>query len=189
MKDTIRPIDFVERILADHPSISEVFMSVYRRHPHTLIDDRDNYFVPLEKLREKYEALLCKLAKDEEIAFNSLVKTGGAYSHLLLVDFRSPDRSLVQQTAEDFIDEYAVKRAALFESCRSFHLYLNKLVTQELWVKFMGRLLLVNDRVGPVLTDARWVGHRLIGGYGALRWSANTPRYAEFGTPRLVRQW
>ena len=189
MKHMIQPIDFVERILADQPSVEEVFLSVYRSHPHSLIDDRVNYSVPLRKLREKYEALLHKLAKDEEIAFHSLVKNSGACSHLLLVDFRSPDCSRVEQAAEGLIGEYPVKSAALFESGRSFHLYLDKLMTQDLWVKFMGRLLLLNDRDSPVLTDARWVGHRLIGGYAALRWSANTSRYMEFGIPRLVREW
>src|ERR1700730_3191138 len=98
MKHTIQPIDFVERILVDQPSVRDVFMSVYRSHPHSLIDDRVNYAVPVDKLREKYEALLYKLAKDEEIAFHSLVETSGACNHLLLVDFQSPDCSRVEQT-------------------------------------------------------------------------------------------
>jgi hypothetical protein len=49
----------------------------------------------------------------------------------------------------------------------------------------MGRLLLLNLPEKPCLVDTRWVGHRLIGGYAALRWSAKMhPR-----KPALVREW
>jgi len=193
MTHTIQPIDFIEGFLAEQRRVREVFMSIYRNHPQSLMDDRISYRVPVAQLRARYEALACNLRKNEEIAFHSLVRTGGptgrSNKHLPLVDFRSRDRSSVEKTAQTLIGEYAVERAALFESGRSFHLYLGLLLSQEVWVKFMGRLLLLNARQGPILTDARWVGHRLMGGYGALRWSANTSPYAKFGTPWLVREW
>jgi hypothetical protein len=100
---------------------------------------------------------------------------------------RNPDA--VEVAAQTLIGEYQIKRAALFASGRSYHLYLGALFLREEWVKFMGRLLLLNPRRGPLLTDPRWIGHRLMGGYGALRWSANTSPYSKVGPPKLVRSW
>lgn len=48
----------------------------------------------------------------------------------------------------------------------------------------MGHLLLINPRNGAEVVDTRWVGHRLIGGFGSLRWSNNSGQY--LGLPTRV---
>jgi hypothetical protein len=193
MTKNIQPIDFIEDVMIKRRRVTGVFLSIYRDHPESLIDDRVSYSVPIQNLRSKYQALLQRLKKDEEIAFHSVVTTSGqrlgSKKHIPVIDFRSRDRVRVEQTVQMLLDEYRVQQAALFASGRSFHLYLDALFASDDWVKFMGRLLLLNPRRGVVLTDARWVGHRLMGGYAALRWSANTPPYDQFGPPRLVREW
>ena len=193
MTQKILPIDFIEAVIAKRRQIEDVFLSVYRDHPQSLKDDRVKFRVPVQNMRVRYDSLVQKLRKEEEIAFHSVVSTaapaGRIKKHIPLIDFRSADRAHVELIAESLLDEYEVQRAALFKSGRSFHLYLDALFTHDAWVRFMGRLLLLNARRGPIRTDARWIGHRLMGGYGALRWSANTSPYKEFGTPRLVREW
>lgn len=53
------------------------------------------------------------------------------------------------------------------------------------WNRFLGRLLLMNEPGSPALVDARWIGHRLIGGYAALRWSANSAQHDS--VPKRIR--
>jgi hypothetical protein len=46
----------------------------------------------------------------------------------------------------------------------------------------MGSLLLLNKPSGFKLIDERWVGHRIMAGYSALRWSCNTKQYKKMPT-------
>jgi|SRR5215471_1410759 len=187
----VGPLDFILRFLADDPQhVEEVEFGVYRYHPHSVIDDRINHRLKLEQLTPRYKALLGDLRSDEEIAFNSRVWTSGNGSrHVPLVDFASREQPLVEEASVQLIGEYGPRWAALFASGRSYHLYLGALLTRSAWVKFMGHLLLLNQPDGPILTDCRWIGHRLMAGYGSLRWSANTEPYATLGPPVLIREW
>jgi hypothetical protein len=71
-----------------------------------------------------------------------------------------------------------------FETGRSFHGYFPGLIPEQAWLGYLGRLLLVNSLEGPQVIDSRWVGHALIRGFTALRWSHNTNRY--LAIPHLV---
>lgn len=73
---------------------------------------------------------------------------------------------------------------ALYSSGRSFHAYSKTLLGRKEWYDFMGRLLLINPRNSNDVVDTRWVGHRLIGGFGSLRWSNNSGQY--LGLPTRV---
>lgn len=48
----------------------------------------------------------------------------------------------------------------------------------------MGKLFLATQVGVPPTVDPRWVGHRLIAGYAALRWTKNTPHYVD--TPKKL---
>src|SRR5262249_38349015 len=162
----VGPLDFILRFLADDlHQVDEVELGVYRYHPHSLIDDRVNHRVKLEQLIPQYNALLGDLRSDEKIAFNSLVRTReNGPRHVPLVDFAGRERPLVEEASVQLIREYRPRRAALFASGRSYHLYLGALLTRSAWVKFMGHLLLLNQPDAPILTDCRWIGHRLMAG-------------------------
>lgn len=67
-----------------------------------------------------------------------------------------------------------------YESGRSFHGYGSRLLTKSEWIEFMGILLLSNQKDLKPTVDPRWIGHRLIGGYSALRWTKNTYHYLNF---------
>ncbi|NEX60635.1 hypothetical protein G3574_06065 [Noviherbaspirillum sp. 17J57-3] len=73
----------------------------------------------------------------------------------------------------------------LFSSGRSLHGYGINPLTPEEWIRFMGLLLLANHPSKPTVVDTRWVGHRLLAGYAALRWSRNTSHYLQL--PQAVQ--
>src|SRR5215831_18132417 len=108
----VGPLDFILRFLADDlHQVDEVELGVYRYHPHSLIGD---------------------LRSDEEIAFNSLVRTReNGPRHVPLVDFAGRERPLVEEASVQLIREYRPRRAALFASGRSYHLYLGALLTRS----------------------------------------------------------
>lgn len=179
------PISFVESLLSDHRITGEVQMSTYRYHPRALWDDRTIYSIPVGQLRFRYETLASGLGEDEDIAFHSLVMTPNGKKHFPLVDFNIPERERVEETAAFLVTEYRAPSAVLVHSGRSYHLYLGLLIPESEWVKFMGRILLLNGRNEPFPVDSRWVGHRLMEGYAALRWSARVSPC----TPSIVREW
>lgn len=80
---------------------------------------------------------------------------------------------------------------AVYGSGRSFHVYSTTLLGPKDWFDFMGRLLLINPRGQKEIVDTCWIGHRLIGGFGSLRWSNNSGMYlgslSRISFPRIVR--
>ncbi|HVT38504.1 MAG TPA: hypothetical protein VHE78_05650 [Gemmatimonadaceae bacterium] len=187
---SVAPIGFVEELLSGWDHLHEAQLSVYPE-PSFPNDDgsRQVHRVPVGSLRSSFEALLPTLG-EQEIAFDSIVYSNArGVQHVPLVDFLSSKRRDVERASEALVAEYSAARAALFASGESYHLYLGILLSTNEWLKFMGRLLLLNLPDSKPVTDARWVGRRLIGGFGALRLSANTHRFAHFGAPRMVREW
>jgi hypothetical protein len=186
--NSTHPINFIESVLAEDRRISEVQLSVYRYHPHSLSDDCITHSVIARQLAATYERLSAQLDEDEDIAFDSLIKISGeaiTKRHFALLDFQTTDASRVEQVSELLIAERHPPRAALVHSGRSYHLYMVELLSHADWVSFMGRILLLNDRDESPTVDDRWVGHRLIAGYGALRWSAKgRPKL-----PTIIREW
>jgi hypothetical protein len=180
------PIEFVDSFLATCADVCAVQFSVYRYHPESLWDDRKSYAVSPGELRSKYAQLAKQLEDNEDIAFDSVVKDGrGRKRHFGLVDFNTPDRVRAEQASDLLVSEYEVPRAALVFSGRSYHLYMGMLLSHPSWVKFMGRILLLNPRNEPPIIDSRWVGHRLVGGCASLRWSAR----GRPNLPVVLRAW
>lgn len=186
----VHPIEFIESILAADRRIKEVQLSVYRYHPQSLEDDRNpTRRLPAVKLRETYQRMVEELKKGEDIAFHSMVRMDDDITerHFGLLDFQAATTELavVQHASELLIQQYRPHKAALVDSGQSYHLYMGTLFSQTEWVAFMGRVLLLNLRNQPPTIDPRWIGHRLMAGYGALRWSANV----KTSLPKVVRQW
>jgi len=188
----VEPVEYVLSLVGSRRTIQAIELSVYTNVPESLIDERVSKRTSVRSIRKDFDALTASLLPGQEIAFHSrvLVGTGEGKAvkrHIPLVDFRTPDRRLAEEAADVLIREQEAIDAALFGSGRSYHLYIGTLMPESEWVRFMGRLLLLNPREGPAVIDARWVGHRLMSGFGALRWSANTPPYTR--PPQLLRCW
>lgn len=118
-----------------------------------------------------------------ELALHSSFEVDGEIFHIPMIDFtpkRSEQNSL---SALRKLSEFWKTDFLIFFSGRSFHAYGVRPITNADWIKFMGSLLLLNVRgTTNKLIDTRWVGHRILAGYAALRWSKNTSHYKGFPT-------
>jgi hypothetical protein len=187
MKNT-HPINFVESLLAQNELICEVQLSRYHYHPQSLVEESAPLAVPAARLRDVFEDLERKLEADEDIAFDSVVRVRDERirkCHFALLDFQASDLLRIKHTSKLLVNEYHAKQAVLVNSGRSYHLYMSALLTHEAWVRFMGRALLLNSRDEAPTVDARWIGHRLIGGHAALRWSANAKPFV----PEIIQRF
>lgn len=154
--------------------------SKYIYIPDSLFDEREVLTVSGSELTEAWLGeQLGGLNKLQELAFHSKVLVGQRTFHIPMIDF-SVEKIEVGEIF-DRLNKYLPKKIllnmAIYDSGRSFHAYSTTLLGPKEWIEFMGRILLVNPRSCPDVIDSRWVGHRLLGGFGALRWSNNSGAY------------
>jgi hypothetical protein len=107
--------------------------------------------------------------------------------HLPMMDFACDPKSATLRdiTVQPIIvaafleSGFSLEELEFYESGHSFHAYgLNPVPYYE-WTRFMGTMLLLNLPNWTRAVDDRWVGHRLLKGYGALRWTCNNPKYKQ----------
>jgi hypothetical protein len=129
---------------------------------------------------------LAELGSDEEMAWHSWVESSGVGFHIPMIDFAGrPARSVLSEVNRTVATEMGFHAdLLLFDTKRSFHGYFAELIPEQAWLKYLGELLLLNEVNRSPVIDARWVGHALMRGFTALRWSNNTLRYPSM--PRLV---
>lgn len=153
-------------------------LSRYKYKPQSFNDDRSNLALPFKEFNEKilYD-LIMDMDVSEELAFHSTIQGFGSSYHLPLIDFGNVDRGIVDSSSLRELAAYWEISFHVYNSGRSFHAYGNRLIKSSDWTSFMGSLLLLNKPSGFKLIDERWVGHRLMAGYGALRWSNNSSHY------------
>lgn len=186
--NSYHPRAFIGEVASCFPDLSSFELSVYTHRPVAVSDRREVFEVGRECLEDSYRQIEENLSLGQEIAFNSRCYFGRAkprrVRHLLLADFKCSDLKGQIDDILRFAREWEATRIALYSSGRSYHLYGDLLVPEERWPALMGRLILLNLPSQSEIVDTRWVGHRLLGGYAALRWSANSPQHQE--KPRLV---
>ncbi len=178
------PVTWVSQVLA--PWINhgaEIQMSKYQYIPQSFNDYRYEFLVPVSQLNENILLdMLMSLEPEYELAMHSKVFIDNNFYHVPMIDFGSKGST---PTASEVIKElcrYWNMGFNIYESGRSFHAYGNRLLTHDEWLQFMGSLLLLNKPSSYKLIDERWVGHRIMAGYSALRWSKNTTHYKRFPT-------
>ena len=162
--------------------------SKYVYIPNQVNDDREIFHITEEEFRQKepIENLINSLNSEQELAFHSEVKIISLngkvdYKHIPMIDFYINPIDFTYDFHYWRLNNLMTsktKNPILFETGRSLHGYGDKLLSLAEWHEFMGRLLLVDqiNRESPII-DTRWVGHRIIGGYSALRWSNNSGKY------------
>ncbi|KAA6045440.1 hypothetical protein F3I35_12030 [Pantoea sp. Bo_7] len=153
-------------------------LSKYRYTPQSFIDDRSGLTLPFKQFNEKtlYD-IIEDMNGNEELAFHSLVNSFGSSYHFPLIDFGKVDRGVIDTNPLRELSEHWQMSFFVYNSGRSFHAYGNRLIKSSDWIAFMGSLLLLNKPSGFKLIDERWIGHRLMAGYGALRWTNNSSHY------------
>lgn len=160
--------------------------SHYIYTPRSIDDQRSIFKIHAKELSENaVQTLLSSIPDNAELALNSRVHfDDGKMLHIPMVDLSARVVGVVGKVL-DVLPAPLAKDMLWFESGRSFHGYGINLLTYQEWIQIMGRLLLANLPQQPPIVDPRWVGHRLIAGYSALRWSKNTNNYIQM--PQLVK--
>lgn len=157
------------------PDWSATF-SRYLYVPQTVRDDRTEFSVPLRKVTISWlQEQLGGLPQGYELAFHSRLQRRSQAFHVPMIDFAENPAS--GKALNRWVKNHLALDLTLFRSGRSFHGYGTRPISQEEWVRFMGLLLLANLPKRRPLVDNRWIGHRLMAGYSALRWSHNSPHY------------
>lgn len=178
MIDTQHPYYFLEDFFSNKEALLQFSRYIYKSD--SLFDEREIFDVASKDVtREWVDEILKSLETGHELAFHSRVLIKGKTYHLPMIDF-SCEGSLstnVIDRIRTFIPKKMFVKLNYFKSGRSYHAYSTTLLTPKEWTHFMGRLLLVNPKIGNEIVDSRWIGHRLIGGYSSLRWSNNTGQY------------
>ncbi len=171
------PYFFLAQIFAKERAEFNLSRYVYKED--SLFDQRDNLSIVGSKLTPHWiNQIVSSLQPDEELALHSKIIIKGRVLHIPMIDFAvSQLSSEIVDRMGYFLPKKIMLNLAFFDSGRSYHAYSLALLSPKEWIEFMGRLLLINPRIGPQIIDARWVGHRLIGGYCSLRWSNNTGKY------------
>ena len=181
------PIYIVNDIIKSFNNVKEIEMSIYTYKPQSIIDDRIICKLDSHTMINSFFNLLTKINQNQEIAFHSrcYVKNGSDMQemHIPMIDFKSDNIDNILYPTEKILQELESDGYLVF-SGRSYHLYIKKLLAPAEWIRFMGRILLMNGIDHPEVTDTRWVGHRLMAGYGSLRWTRNTGQY--MAAPTLV---
>ena len=129
---------------------------------------------------------LAELGPTEELAWHSRVEYKGVGFHIPMIDFVSrPAHSALHRLGSMLATEMDLSgHFVFFDTGRSFHGYFPDLLAEHSWPAYLGRLLILNKPNRLPVIDARWVGHALVRGFAALRWSNNTDRYRAM--PRLL---
>lgn len=185
MLDRDHPYFFLAGFAKQHSLLLN--FSKYKYTPDTILDDRHSF----QKLaadidEESISNLIDNLSCDEELAIHSnyyIPRGKRSFRveklHIPMIDFCIPEWNLtIKNRLQHCLPDKIYKELLIFRSGRSFHGYSLCGINSGEWLDFMGRLLLVNPP-GEAYIDNRWVGHRLMSGYAALRWSARTSNYLD----------
>lgn len=181
------PIRFVQHLIARYGGGIRLSFSNYFYRPNSIFDERISFWVDAHLVNDAWLISQLKaLPEGWELAFNSIIKDERSRTHHIgLVDFaENAGHEAVRSGVYRLLGESALRGLSVYSSGRSYHGYINQLMLPKDWREFLGRLLLMNEISAAPVVDSRWVGHRLVGGYCALRWSMNTPWYRSM--PNLV---
>lgn len=180
------PYWHVRNVLERNRNVISVPMSYYVYEPRRIEDFRDAWEVDIVDFLNVAHVtrLIQGTPSGRELAIHSNVQVDGSERlHLIMVDMSTGARAQLLKLRA-FLSHDVFQKISWYASGRSFHGYGSELMSQADWYKFMGLLLLANQPHQNPTVDPRWIGHRLIAGYAALRWTKNTNRYIT--TPALV---
>lgn len=181
------PIELIATLRARANRRLTLSFSCYFYQPQSPFDRRERFSVDANDVSRAWlDQRFSRLQPGWDLALDSVVhqEKGGA-RHLPMIDFATGQLGRAEFIhLRRVLGERRLRNLEFFASGRSFHAYGLELLKPKEWIEFMGRLLLLNLPGQPPLVDSRWIGHRLMAGYSALRWSANSAHYV--GLPARV---
>lgn len=175
----LHPYWHVRSLVERRPSIATLALSYYTYLPQTVADNRTTWKLSAAEFLDtsRISSLLEATPDGHELAIHSdVLLNSGERHHMVMVDMSTTSKAHLEKLRV-FLGDHFFQRIVWFNSGRSFHGYGEDLLSQQQWVKFMGLLLLANKpRLEPTV-DPRWIGHRLMADFAALRWTRNTSYY------------
>jgi hypothetical protein len=166
-------------LIDNEPIVEFLTLSYYVYRPQSLVDERTVIHVSRADFLDIsfITRLIDRCPQNQDLAAHSLMQCNDDIArHIPMVDMSTNARAHLSKLRA-FLDTETFFGFTWFESGRSFHGYGNHLLTHEQWISYMGQLLLSNQKDLKPTVDPRWIGHRLIAGYAALRWTRNTEHY------------
>lgn len=185
--EAVHPREVIDALRLRTKSRLILSFSQYLYEPQSPFDRRERFQVEGSRVTQAWvREQLDSLPVGWDLALESAVKLAdGGTRHIPMIDFAinrlGPPELLHLRR---LLGARRVGKFQYYCSGRSFHAYGLEFLRPKEWVEFMGRLLLLNLPGSPPIVDSRWIGHRLMAGYAALRWSANSPHYC--GMPYRV---
>jgi hypothetical protein len=174
------PLAFARHLAHRYGGDLTLSFSRYFYRPNSIFDERSTFSVEAGMVNEEWlYHELSSLPAGWELAFNSVVKDRRQRTHHIgMIDFaEGATAAAIRDAVHRLLGDAALRSLWLYSSGRSFHGYFSEMMRPGEWREFLGRSLLMNELGMAPVVDARWVGHRLVGGYCALRWSMNTQWY------------
>ncbi len=173
------PYWHVRDIVEGEPNVQTVVLSYYVYRPQSLVDERTA--IVLSRVQFLDQAQIDRVIQNcpsgQEVAIHSKVGwKNDEFRHLPMIDMATSARSHLIKLKQ-FVDDGTFRGFEWFDSGRSFHAYGDRFISYFQWIETMGQLLLSNQKDLKPTVDPRWIGHRLIAGYAALRWTNNTRQY------------
>jgi hypothetical protein len=173
------PYWHIRKIVLRDAEIRSLTLSYYKYVPQSLGDDRVHVHVPRQDFLDEriISNFLSGGPQDHELSIHSSVLlNSGEIFHIPMIDMSTSARAHLQKL-RPFLSAALPGEISWFLSGRSFHGYGDQLICSSDWVKLMGALLLSNQKEMKPTVDPRWIGHRLLAGYSALRWTRRTSFY------------
>lgn len=172
------------RDICSSTGVTSVEFSVYEYEPLTFAESRNTYLTSLCEFKACIQGALSDLRPNQNIAVHSKVQVDGKAYHIPMIDFSAISLRIVERTIQHLCNDLNYPGMHVYASGRSFHAYGTGLLSPDKFVQFMGYLLLCNSRGVSDVIDSRWIGHRLIGGYAALRLTNQAGHY--LAVPQFV---
>lgn len=150
----------------------------------TAIEGAGKAEVPSESVSSWLPTVAQDLAKESHsslLVSSRVVRTqDGLVRHLPMMDFRCEPSPNGQKLVGSSMRRLGQAKGVILESGRSYHFYGFDLLTEECWLEFMYRSLLLTP-----FTDPRYIGHRLLGGAARLRVTSSSGKPV---TPTVVER-
>ena len=106
----------------------------------------------------------------------------GSFKHIPMIDFSSSGIGHDLEKAKEALKRIGERKGFILNSGRGMHYYGAELLSEEKWPKFIGKCLLLNIMETRIV-DHRFMGHRLVDGYGCLRVASHSTKPS---TPTVI---
>ena len=176
------PLEFLVQLGKDKGILTFQF-AAYKHSPDPLRSDKREILQNSAIIERDYDILKDWAGKDgRDLEVQSpVVLSDHKEMHIPMIDFATEKIDEHIPSIKKVMQEFSIRRAYLFHSGRSYHLYGVDLINNSNWMRFMGTVILLNPENpgtnnGRVF-DLNWIGRCLINGCSSLRLSNNQDHY------------